>query len=117
MADLLALPRYIRRPTPVSTAERALIDRYRDAGLVTYVARGVSGEDDEQTASRRSWTGHRFGQSAEFRHKQALQRQLYRQLVDDGKNGREIAAVTGLKLESVYSALSRLRLKIRPRDG
>ena len=114
MADLLNLPRYIRRPTPVSAADRVLIDRYEAETGINYVPRGVSGEDDEQTASRRSWTGHRFGQSSEFRHKQAQRRQLYRRLVDDGKTGREIAAVTGLKLESVYNALARLRLKIRP---
>ena len=114
MADLLELPRSIRRPTPVNTAERALIDRFIAAGHVNHVPRGVSGEDIEQTASRRSWTGHRFGQSSEFRHKQAKRRQLYRRLVDDGKTGREIAEVVGLKLESVYGALSRLRLKIRP---
>ena len=122
MADLLELPRSIRRPTPVNTAERALIDRYIAAGRVNHVPRGVSGEDDEQTANRLSWTGHRFPQSAEFRHKQAKRRQLYRRLVDDGKTGREIAEAVGLKLESVYGALSRLRLKIRPtfvepRDG
>ena len=114
MADLLELPRSIIRPAPVNTAERALIDHFIAAGRVTHVPRGVSGEDDEQAASHRSWTGHRFGQSSEFRHKQAKRRQLFRRLVDDGKTGREIAEVVGLKLESVYGALSRLRLKIRP---
>ncbi len=122
MADLLDLPRYIRRPIPISTADRALIDRHIAEEGITHVARGVSGEDDEQADARRSWTGHRFGQSAEFRHKQAQRRQRLRLLVDDGKTCREIAEVTGLKLVSVYSALSRLRLKIRPpldvpRDG
>ena len=122
MADLLELPRSIIRPTPISAADRALIDRFEAAFGVTHVPRGVSGDDDKQTASRRSWTGHRFGQSAELREKQAKRRQLYRRLVDDGKTGREIADVVGMKLESVYSALSKLRLKIRPtfeepRDG
>ncbi len=117
MADLLTLPRYIRRPVPISAAERVLMDIFEAEEGIKHIPRGVSGEDDEQTAARRSWTGHRFGQSAEFRHKQALQRQLYRRLVDDGKTGREIAEVVGLKVESVYSALSRMRLKIRPRDG
>ncbi len=115
MADLLNLPRCIRRPIPISAADRALIDLYVAKMGITYVPRGVSGEDDEQTSSRRR-TGHKFGQSEAFRHKQSLQRELYRRLVDDGKTGREIAEVVGLKLESVYGALSRLRLKIRPRD-
>ncbi len=117
MADIYAPPRYFRRPIPISTADRALMDRFEAEFGITHVPRGVSGEDDEQTANRHNWTGHRFGQSAEFLHKQSQRRQLIRRLVEDRKNGREIAAVVGIKVESVYCALSRMRLKLRPRDG
>ncbi len=122
MADLLVLPTCIRRPIPVSAADRVLIDRRIAEYGINHVPCGVSGENDEQTANRRSRTGHRFGQSAEFRHKQSQQRKLLRGLVDDRKTGREIAEITGMKLVSVYSALARLRLKIlppldEPRDG
>ena len=113
MADLLKLPHYIRRPIPVNTADRALIDRHEAKFGINHVPRGVSGEDDKQTASRSSWAGHRLPRSSKLRHKQSQQRQLYRRLVDEGKTAREIAAETGLKLKSGYTAVSRLR----PRTG
>lgn len=121
MVELYHPPSYIPTPIPISTADRALMDVYKAKFGINHVPRGVSGLDDEQTASRRR-TGHRFPQSKEFRHKQSQRRQLIRQLVTAGKTRREIAAETGMKLEAVYGALSRLQIKIpasfdEPRDG
>ncbi len=102
-------------PVPISRAERALIDRYiRDHGI-TYIPCGVSGEDYPQTTKAACWGGVRCKQSKALRQELAERRQLYRKLVDEGKNGPEIAEIVGVTRQAVYGTLRRMQLKTKPR--
>ncbi len=102
-------------PTPISPAERKLINRRIAEGGVTYVPRGVSGLNSEQETASVNWRGGRGGQPKAQRNKLAKRRQLYRKLVDERKNGPEIATIVGVSRQCVYAALSRMRLKIKPK--
>ncbi len=100
-----------RIPIPISPADRALIDRHIAEHGITYVPRGVSGLDDSCDAPFRC----RNDQPEKLRSRLAKRRQIYRRLVDEGKTCREISEIVGVQLASVYGALSRMRLKIKPK--
>ncbi len=111
-----------RHPHPVSPVERVLIDHHIAEKGVIFVATGLSSMDVPRENAIASWGGHRNGQPPALRMKLARRRQQYRKLVDEGKSYREIAKIIGVKVDSVYNAVRRMRLKIKPkfyepRDG
>ncbi len=99
-------------PTPISRADRALIDAFEDEHGITHIARGVSGMDDQRETSSKNWRGGRANQPAGLRTKLSERRQLYRKLFDEGKTVEEIAALVGVSVRATHAALKRMRLKI-----
>ena len=96
---------------------KAIADYYESGGenRVAVIPLGVSGLDVQQAASAACWRGNRNGQPKGLRDKLARRRQEYRRLVDKGKSVPEIAKIIRVKVRSVYNALRRMGLKIKPR--
>ncbi len=106
-----------RHPNPIGWDIRAKIDAFitekESEGQTVVVPRGVSGMDIPQETSAACWRRGRNGQPKALREKLSKRRGDYRRLVDEGKSGREIAKIIGVKLPAVYQAVRRMGLKLR----